>query len=52
VVDLLNATQGSHAYVRPVLFGDGSVRAIAEPLDPRTLRALFTRDAGDVVRPF
>jgi len=52
VVDLLNATPGSHAYVRPVLFGDGSVRAIAEPLDPRTLRALFTRDAGDVVTPF
>ena len=52
VVDLLNATPGSHAYVRPVLFGDGSVRSIAESLDPRTLRALFTRDAGDVVTPF
>ena len=52
VVDLLNATQATHARARPMLFGDGSVRAIAESLDPRTLRALFTRDAGDVVRPF
>ena len=52
VVDLLTATPASHAYVRPMLFGDGSVRTIAQSLDPRTLRALFTRDAGDVVRPF
>jgi len=52
VVDLLNATQASHVYVRPMLFGDGSVRTIAESIDPRTLRALFTRDASDVVRPF
>ena len=52
VVDLLNATQATHARARPMLFGDGSVRAIAESLDPRTLQALFTRDAGDVVRPF
>ena len=52
VVDLLNATQATHARARPMLFGDGSVRAIAESIDPRTLRALFTRDAGDVVRPF
>ena len=52
VVDLLTATPASHAYVRPMLFGDGSVRTIKQSLDPRTLRALFTRDAGDVVRPF
>jgi len=52
VVDLLTATPASHAYVRPMLFGDGSVRTIAQSLDPRTLQALFTRDAGDVVRPF
>ena len=52
VVDLLTATQASHTRARPMLFGDGSLRVIAESIDPRTLRALFTRDAGDVVRPF
>jgi len=31
-----------------VLFGDGAVQRFNEPLDPATVEALVTRDAGDV----
>jgi hypothetical protein len=32
-----------------VLFGDGSVRRFAEPLDPLTVEAIVTRDGGEAV---
>jgi hypothetical protein len=32
-----------------VLFGDGSVRAISTKVDPKTLKALFTRNGGEVL---
>ena len=32
-------------------FADGSVRAIASSIDPATLKALFTRNGGELVRP-
>ena len=32
-----------------VLFGDGSVRAIKTDLDEKTLKALFTRNGGEVI---
>lgn len=32
-----------------VLFGDGAVRRFVTPLDPATVEAMVTRDAGDVV---
>lgn len=51
VVNVLSAVRSTHASVRPVLFGDGSVLLLSQSIDPQTLRALFTRDAGDRVSP-
>jgi hypothetical protein len=51
-IDVLREAQVNHAGVRMTLFGDGSVRTVAQQLDRQTLRALFTRDGGDTVTPF
>ena len=32
-------------------FGDGSVRALSELIDPEVLNALFTRAGGEVINP-
>ncbi|MEI8369489.1 MAG: DUF1559 domain-containing protein [Planctomycetia bacterium] len=51
-IDLFREAQVNHPGVRMTLFGDGSVRTLSQQIDATTLRALFTRDAGDVVTPF
>ena len=52
-IDALREAKTNHFFVvRTILFGDGSVREISQQIDATTLRALFTRDAGDVVTPF
>jgi len=51
-IDLFREAQVNHPGVRMTLFGDGSVKTLSQQIDATTLRALFTRDAGDVVRPF
>lgn len=35
----------------PVVFADASVRTLANDISAATLRALFTRNAGDVIGP-
>lgn len=52
IADLLATGQPTHAGVRTAILGDGSVRPLPQKLDPATLRALFTRDGGETVRPF
>ena len=51
-IDVLREAQVNHPGVRMTLFGDGSVRTVAQQIDAKTLRALFTRDGGDAVTPF
>ncbi|MCY3013809.1 MAG: DUF1559 domain-containing protein [Planctomycetota bacterium] len=51
-IDLFREAQVNHPGVRMTLFGDGSVKTLSQQIDATTLRALFTRDAGDVVTPF
>ena len=51
-IEMLRETQTIHVGGRTTLFGDGSVQFVSQEIDRQTLRALFTRDAGDVVRPF
>lgn len=50
-IDVLREAQTTHFVVRTMLFGDGSVRTMSQWIDATTLRALFTRDAGDAVTP-
>jgi hypothetical protein len=50
----LQELQGEFANLSPpqaivVLFGDGSVRRFSSPLDPATIEAMVTRNAGDIV---
>ena len=40
---------GHHAIGSNFLFGDGSVRFIAETIKPAVLKALLTRDGGEVI---
>jgi hypothetical protein len=44
---------GMMLFMSPVLvgtlFGDGAVRTVAQQIDAKTLRALFTRDGGEVL---
>ncbi len=51
-IDLFREAQVNHPGVRMTLFGDGSVRTVAQQHDAKTLRAMFTRDGGDTVTPF
>lgn len=41
---------GHEAGVFSAAFGDGSVRSIAQSVDEKTLRALFTRAGGEIVQ--
>jgi hypothetical protein len=48
-IDVLREAQVNHAGVRMTLFGDGAVRAVAQQIDRQTLRALLSRDGGEVL---
>ncbi len=48
-IDVFREAQGNHASVWMTLFGDGSVRTVAQQIDRQTLRALLTRDGGEVL---
>ena len=49
---LFEGGQPTHMGVRTTAFGDGAVRALSQSVDPALLRALFTRDGGETIRPF
>jgi prepilin-type processing-associated H-X9-DG protein len=55
VTFLTNPAAGQYQQVHPgganVLFADGSVRFLAESTDPEILRAMLTRDEGQVIPP-
>jgi hypothetical protein len=48
-IDVFREAQTNHFNLRMTLFGDGSVRTVAQQIDAKTLRALFTRDGGEVL---
>ena len=48
-IDVLREAQVNHTGVRMMLFGDGSVRTVAQQIDAKTLRALLSRDGGEVL---
>ncbi len=47
--DLPKIAPAGNRDVFQTLFGDGSVRAISTKVDPKTLKALFTRNGGEVL---
>ena len=47
-IDVFREAVVNHAGLRMTLFGDGSVRTVAQQIDAKTLRALLTRDGGEV----
>ena len=48
-IDVLREAQVNHAGLRMTLFGDGSVRTVTQQIDAKTLRALLSRDGGEVL---
>jgi hypothetical protein len=46
----LAGLSGLHKNVFLALYGDGSVQAISDKVDPKLLKALFTRQGGEAVR--
>jgi hypothetical protein len=48
-IDVFRDAQTNHFNLRMTLSGDGSVRTVAQQIDARTLRALFSRDGGEVL---
>jgi hypothetical protein len=48
-IDVLREALVNHPGLRMTLFGDGSVRTVAQQLDRQTLGALLSRDGGEVL---